>query len=344
MLFLKNDYSEGMHPKILEALVQTNEKQQIGYGDDEYSLLACDLIKKRIKREDADVYLLTGGTQTNKTALSAFMRPIEAVIATSLGHISVHEAGAIEACGHKVIEMPSIDGKMTTEMIEKAVSSHFPTHMVLPKVVYISNATEMGTIYTKNELSAIKKCCEKHNLYLYIDGARLSTALTCKDNDLTIENIAELCDVFYIGGTKNGAIIGEALVILNDALKENISFYIKQNGALLAKGRLLGLQFTELFKDDLFLEISKHTNEMAEILVNGLEKLEFKFISKPQTNLIFIALPYEIHKELQKYCYYEAENPYDEKHIEARFVTSFATPKKDAEKFLEILAEIKNKQ
>lgn len=340
MIFLRNDYSNGMHQKIIDALIMTNGEEQIGYGDDTHSKNACELIKNRIGKPDADVYLLVGGTQTNKIALSAFMRPIEAVISTSLGHIAVHETGAIEASGHKVIEMPSVDGKMTVDMIEKALTAHLPVHMVLPRVVYISNATEMGTIYTKSELTAISEFCKKHDLYLYIDGARLSTALVCDDNDLTIEEIASLCDAFYIGGTKNGAMMGEALVILNENLKKDIGFYIKQNGALLAKGRFLGIQFETLFKDDLFLELAKNTNEMAKLLIKGLEDLNYKFIAKPQTNLVFVALPNEIHEKLQNYCHYEVENAYDENHVEARFVTSWTTHDWDIKEFFDILATL----
>ena len=212
--------------------------------------------------------------------------------------------------------------------------------MVIPKVVYISNATELGTVYTKSELTEISEICKENNLYLYLDGARLSNALTSEKGDLTVEEIANLCDAFYIGGTKNGAMIGEALVICNENLKTYMRYYIKQNGALLAKGRFLGIQFEELMKDDLFLTISKHTNEMARLLTDGFRDLRYKFVAEPESNLIFVILPNEIDAKLSKYCHYEVETAYDENNVEARFVTSWATPKSDVDKFLEILKDL----
>ncbi|NMA49897.1 MAG: aminotransferase class I/II-fold pyridoxal phosphate-dependent enzyme, partial [Tissierellia bacterium] len=230
MLYFMNDYSEGAHPRIIEALTKTNMEQHVGYGLDDYCENAKDLIKKRIGQLDVDVHLLVAGTQTNIIAISSFLRPYEAVISTELGHISVHETGAIEATGHKIIEMPSADGLLKPEDIDKACNSHVDEHMVLPRLVYISDATEMGSIYTKAQLEAIRKKCDERGLYLYLDGARLATALTCDDNDLTIKDIAELTDAFYIGGTKNGMLFGEALVIINTKLKPYMRHAIKQRG------------------------------------------------------------------------------------------------------------------
>ncbi len=343
MIFLKNDYSEGMHPKVLDAIIASNEEQHIGYGCDTHSINACDLIRKRINKPDADVHLLVGGTQTNLIAISAFLRPFEAVIATNTAHISVHETGAIEASGHKVIEVPSTDGKITVEMIRQAVMTHTDEHMVKPKLVYISNATELGTVYSKSELISISKFCKDNNLFFYIDGARISTALTCDINDITLEEFADLCDAFYIGGTKNGAMFGEALIIINDKLKSYMRFFIKQKGGLLAKGRFLGIQFTTLINNDLFLEIARHTNNMGKLLADGLRKLKFEFLATPQTNMIFILLPKIIHKELSQFCHYETEYTTNEDYIIARFVTSFATPKEDIKSFLNIIEEIKEK-
>lgn len=336
-----NDYSEGAHPKVLDALVKSNMDQHVGYGMDDITAEAATRIKKRIGKPDADVHFLVTGTQTNTIAIAHFLRPYEAVIATDLGHISVHETGAIEATGHKIIEMESKDGLFTTEMIEKAILKHADEHWVLPKLVYISNATETGTIYTKAMLEDIRKACDKYGLYLYLDGARLANALTCADNDMTIEDVANLTDAFTVGGTKNGILFGEALVITNDKLKDHMRFSIKQRGALLAKGRLLGVQFRALFEDDLYFEIAKHTNEMATILKEGILELGYELVTKPSTNLIFTILPNEIHNALSKLCYYEAEHPYDENNMEARFVTSWATPKEDVLELLKILKALK---
>lgn len=341
MLYFMNDYSEGAHEKVLDALITTNREQHVGYGVDDISSEAIMLIKKRINRPDADVHLLVTGTQTNTIAIAHFLRPYEAVIATDLGHISVHETGAIEATGHKIIEMETKDGLITPQMIEAAILKHADEHWVLPKLVYLSNATETGTIYTKSMLENIRQACDKYGLYLYLDGARLANALTCADNDMTLEDIANLTDAFSIGGTKNGILFGEALVVTNGRLKENMRFSIKQRGALLAKGRLLGVQFKALFEDDLYFEMAKHTNEMAAILKKGILELGYKLVTNASTNLIFTILPNPVHAKLSKVCYYEAEHPYDENNMEARFVTSWATPKEDVLELLRLLEELK---
>lgn len=341
MLYFMNDYSEGAHEKVLNALIKANMEQHVGYGMDEITSEAKLLIKKRINRLDADVHLTVAGTQTNTIAIAHFLRPYEAVIATDLGHISVHETGAIEATGHKIIEMASKDGILTPQMIEAAVLKHADEHWVLPRLVYISNATEMGTIYTKAMLEALRKTCDQYGLYLYLDGARLANALTCADNDMTIEDIANLTDAFTIGGTKNGILFGEALVITHTHLKDHMRFSIKQRGALLAKGRLLGVQFKALFEDDLYFEIAKHTNEMASLLKNGILELGYTLVASPSTNLIFVVLPNSVHDKLKVFCHYEAEHPYDENSMEARFVTSWATPKEDVLELLKLLKELK---
>ena len=341
MLYFMNDYSEGAHEKVLNALVKTNMEQHVGYGVDDITYEAAQLIKKRINKPDADVHFLVTGTQTNTIAIAHFLRPYEAVIATELGHISVHETGAIEATGHKIIEMESRDGILTAEMIDAAILKHADEHWVLPKLVYLSNATETGTIYTKSMLEDIRKTCDKYGLYLYLDGARLANALTCEDNDMTIEDIADITDAFSIGGTKNGILFGEALVITNSQLKGNMRFSIKQRGALLAKGRLLGVQFRTLFEDDLYFELAKHTNEMAAILKKGILELGYELVTNTSTNIIFTVLPNNVHSKLSKLCYYEAEHPFDENNMEARFVTSWATPKEDVLELLRLLKELK---
>ena len=341
MLFFMNDYSEGAHAKVLEALVKTNMEQHVGYGVDEITAEAAALIKKRIGQPEAEVHFLVTGTQTNTIAIAHFLRPYEAVVATDLGHISVHETGAIEATGHKVIEMATRDGLLTPQMIEEAVAKHADEHWVLPRLVYISNATETGTIYTKAMLTDLRTTCDKYGMYLYLDGARLANALTCADNDLTIEEVATLTDAFTIGGTKNGILFGEALIVTNRRLQECMRFSIKQRGGLLAKGRLLGVQFKALFEDDLYFAIARHTNAMAAILKNGILELGYQLVTNPSTNLIFTILPNPVHAELSKVCYYEAEHPYDADNMEARFVTSWATPEEDVTQLLRLLKDLK---
>lgn len=247
-----NDYSEGAHPRILEALMNTNLTQHTGYGMDEHCQKAAELICRECShiasgadshptiRTDLDIHFLVGGTQTNRIVIDAALRPYQAVIAVSTGHINVHETGAVEASGHKVIAVPGENGKLTASAVEKVLSAHRDEHMVQPKMVYISNTTELGTQYTKKELEELSRLCRLKGLYLFLDGARLGSALTSPINDLTMADLADLTDAFYIGGTKNGALFGEALVIRNDSIKKDFRYMIKQNGAMLAKGWLLG--------------------------------------------------------------------------------------------------------
>lgn len=340
MYSFKNDYSEGAHINILNALVETNLEQTLGYSEDSYTERAVELIKQKVQCEKAAVHILPGGTQTNLTAISAFLRPYEAAIAVHTGHIYVHETGAIEATGHKVIAMPSEDGKMTTKLIEEALEIHTDEHMVKPKLVYISNSTEIGTIYKKAELEALYNCCQNHKLLLYIDGARLGSALCAEENDMTLADLAKYSDAFYIGGTKNGALMGEALVIVNEALQEDFRFNIKQRGALLAKGRLLGIQFVELFKEDLFFEVATHANQMAQKLQRGIESLGYSFMIQSPTNQIFPIFSNEIIAELSKKYDYTVWEKYDEDHTILRLVTCWATKEEAVDAFLEDLAKL----
>ena len=268
MILFSKDYSEGCHENILKALNQTNYVQTDGYGTDEYCEEAKSLIKEACSSPNADIHFLVGGTQTNFTVIASALKPYQGVISAVSGHINVHETGAVEATGHKVIPLPSDDGKITAQQVEECFLKHCNSdsaeHEVQPKMVYISNSTELGTIYTKSELTELSEVCGKYGLYLFLDGARLGYALTCKENDLDLQTIAKLCDVFYIGGTKVGALFGEAVVITNDNLKSDFRYMIKRGGGMLAKGRLLGIQFKELFTDNLYFEISKHAIEMAE--------------------------------------------------------------------------------
>lgn len=263
MLNFKNDYSEGACSEVLEALVKTNYEQTVGYGEDEYCEEARNLIKENINYSNADIYFLVGGTQANTTVISHSLKPYEAGIACKTGHISIHETGAIEATGHKIIEVDGIDGKLTPDLILNELRKHEDHHMVKPKMVYISNTTEIGTVYTKSELENISKVCKDNNLYLYLDGARLASALTSEKCDINLEDYPKYCDVFYIGGTKCGLLFGEAVVIINDEIKKEFQFSVKQKGGLFAKGRLLGVQFATLFKNDLYYRIGVHSNKMA---------------------------------------------------------------------------------
>ncbi len=340
MIFLKCDYGEGAHPRIWEALMKTNMEQCVGYSQDPHSRHAAELIKARIGRPDADIHFLVGGTQTNFTTICSVLRPHEAVISPGRGHICMHETGSVESRGHKVIHLPSVDSKIRAEQIDECVEFHADEHFVKPKLVYISQPTELGAMYTKAELLAIREKCDKHGLYLYIDGARLAVGLTCEACDTSLEDIANIADAFYIGGTKIGMLFGEAVVLLNDDFKKDFRFIIKQNGGMLAKGWLLGAQFEEMFKDDLYFELGKHANEVAKVLRDGLTELGVRFSSNSPTNQLFMIIPNEKIPEMDKYFIYEDEGKYDEGHRNVRFCTSWATPMEDAYKAIEIMKEI----
>ncbi|MCM3215850.1 low specificity L-threonine aldolase [Niallia taxi] len=334
MYSFKNDYSEGAHPKILQGLIETNLVQEAGYGEDSFTLQAIDLIKEKMENTDVDIHLLSGGTQTNLTAISAFLRPHEAAIAPASGHIFVHETGAIEATGHKVVTIDTEDGKLTPAHIQQVLDEHTDEHMVKPKLVYISNSTEIGSIYQKSELQELKSFCANHNLLLFLDGARLGSALCADNNDLQLSDLPNLVDAFYIGGTKNGALLGEALVIVREDLKADFRYHIKQKGALLAKGRLLGIQFLELFRDDLFFELAEHANKMAGLLREGLQKENIEFLIDSPTNQIFPILPNERIQKLQKNYAFIVWSKFDAERSTIRLVTSWATKEEAVHQFL----------
>ncbi len=340
MYSFKNDYSEGAHPRILQALVETNLEQLEGYGLDRYSLEAAELIKKKIQRSDVDIHLLTGGTQTNLTALSAFLRPHEAAISASTGHINTHETGSIEATGHKIVTVNVVDGKLNPSHLQDVLNSHTDEHMVKPKLVYISNSTEIGTIYIKNELEQLRAFCDDNSLLLFMDGARLGSALCSKKNDIQISDLPKLVDAFYIGGTKNGALLGEALVICRDSLKADFRYYMKQRGAILAKGRLVGIQFLELFRDDLFFDLASHANKMADKLKAEISKANISFLTDSPSNQIFPILPNSVISELQnKYGFYIWEKV-DGDYSAIRLVTSWATKEEAVDAFIEDLKKL----
>ena len=337
MYSFKNDYSEGAHPRILNALLKTNLEQVEGYGQDCYTLKAADLLKQKINRNDIDIHFFSGGTQTNLTALSAFLRPHEAIIAANTGHILVHETGAIEATGHKIISIEVNDGKLGPQHIKAAIESHTDEHMVKPRLVYISNPTEIGSIYKKSELERLSQFCKENKLLLFVDGARLGSALCSEENDLDLTDLGTLVDAFYIGGTKNGALMGEALVICNDFLKDDFRFHMKQKGALLAKGRLLGIQFLELFEDNLYFELAKHANDMAGLLRNGISKAGYPFLTHSPSNQIFPILPNWLIETLQeKYSFY-VWSKVDTNHSAVRLVTSWATKENAVVAFIDDL-------
>ena len=274
MILFTSDYTEGAHPRIIEKLAETNMEQTVGYGEDPYCEEAREAIKKVCEAPEADVHFLVGGTQTNFTVISSILRPFQGVICADSGHINVHETGAVEATGHKVLALPSKEGKITGQQIKEYYDLHWSDesheHIVQPKMVYISHPTEVGTLYTKAELEDISTVCKECGLYLFLDGARMGYGLMAPGTDVTLPDIAKCCDVFYIGGTKVGALFGEAVVITNPCLKQDFRYCIKQKGGMLAKGRLLGVQFLELFIDVLYYEISKHAIDMAMLLIEGL--------------------------------------------------------------------------
>lgn len=325
MFSFNNDYSEGAHPRILDAMSKYNLEQNNGYGEDAHSIKAKGYIKRHIGRDDVDIHFIPGGTQTNMLVISSFLRPHHCVISADTGHINVHETGAVEATGHKVVTIPHIDGKITVEGIAVVQNYHSDEHMVLPRMVYLSNTTELGTVYTKDELSQISEYCKNNNLLLFLDGARIASALTSKANDLTLHDIANLVDVFYIGGTKNGALLGEALVICNDNLKEDFRYLIKHRGAMMAKGFVMGIQFEALFEDDLYFELGRHANLLAEKIGMAFNDKGYSFYAPAQTNQLFPILTNDKIERLSKKFIFSIQKRIDESHSAVRFVTSWAT-------------------
>lgn len=334
-----DDYSEGAHPRILQALQESNLQQELGYGRDQFSNKARRQILKFIGNEKSAVCFVSGGTQANLIVLAALLKPYESVIAANTAHINVHEAGAIEATGHKINVVPTTGGKLTPRLVEKVLAEHKDEHMVLPRVVFISNSTEVGTVYSKEELQALSAFCRKNRLYLYLDGARLGAALCAKNSGLLPQDLGKLVDVFYIGGTKNGALLGEAIVINNRELQPNFAWHLKQRGALLAKGRVLGIQFQELFRDNLYLDLAKQANVMAEELAAGIRKLGYKFLVESTSNQIFPILPRKVIKILEPNYGFYVWKEIDQSSSAIRLVTSWATNKENIHDFLTDLAK-----
>ena len=337
MTYFTSDYVNGAAPQVLNHLIETNSENLTGYGSDKYCEIAITKIKNACNKPNADVYFLTGGTQTNQIVISTVLKPFEGVIAADTGHVSGHEAGAIEFSGHKVLQIPHSEGKLTAILIENLIKDFYNDrnheHMVFPGMVYISLPTEYGTLYSKDELHRIYGVCQKYNIFLYIDGARLGYALASPQNDLTLCDIANLCDAFYIGGTKVGALCGEALVFTKNHFETPANFItqIKQHGALLAKGRLLGVQFDALFTDDLYFKIGEHGILMAEKLKQIFKTKGFRFYLESPTNQQFIILENSKMEELSKTIAFSFWEKYDENHTVVRFATSWSTTIKDLE-------------
>ena len=335
----RNDYSFGAHPKVLAALAETNLEGNIGYGDDPYCARAQDLIRDLCRCPQARVEFLIGGTQVNATAIAAFLRPWEGVICAESAHINGHEVGAVEATGHKLLPIRTgPDGKLTPEQIAPILERHRDVHLVKPRLVEIADATESGMVYTKAELTVLSEYCRANDLLLFLDGARLGTALASPANDLTLPDLAGLTDAFTIGGTKNGALMGEALVITNPALQPDFFRIKKQMGAVLAKGWLLGAQFEALLKDGLYFEMARHANTMAARLQAGLKSLGWQLWVDSPTNQVFAVVDDAAKARLDRLCAYEDWCPAQETgHTVIRFVTCFATAPEDVDGFLAAL-------
>lgn len=321
----RNDYSVVAHPLVLKKLLECSSEQNVGYGEDVHTLSATKMIREKIGCDDASVHFIVGGTITNLTMISHILKPYQAVISCETGHINVHETGAVEGTGHKVLTAKGKDGKLLPSEIETIVELHTDMHMVEPKLVYISNTTETGSVYTRSEIIELYKVCKKHNLYFFLDGARLASALAA--SDLTYKDLAEYFDAFYIGGTKNGAYFGEALVIINENLKSGIKYHIKNKGALLAKGFVCSMAFEVLMAGDLYLEIGKHSNDVALYLASKLEDLGFEFDSYPKSNQLFLKINKKLAESLMPEFPFEITSKVDEENLIIRLVTAFDTKK-----------------
>ena len=335
MIRFNCDYSEGAHARILAKLTATNYEQTAGYGDDPYCENAKKLIKRQLNNEDCDIYFLVGGTQVNFTVIASALRPHQCVLSADTGHINVHETGAVEATGHKIIPLPSRHAKVCADDVEKAFHEHFSSpikeHLSQPKMLYISHPTESGSLYTKDELRKLKEICRTYGAYLYLDGARLGYGLAAEGTDVTLPDLAELCDAFYIGGTKVGALFGEAVVLCHPDLRHEFRYHIKLRGALLAKGRLLGIQFETLFEDGLYFELGKHADTLAARIRDAFAQKGFPFLAPSATNQQFPILPHALCDKLAEKYEFEVWEPVDDGHSAVRFCTSWATRPEDVD-------------
>ena len=341
MIYFNSDYTAGAHPRVLERLVETNLEHTVGYGNDQYTAHAKTLIREEIGCKYAEIMFLVGGTQTNATAIDGILARHEGVLAAESGHIAVHESGAIEASGHKVLTLPHYDGKVRAEDVEHFIAEFYADetypHMVAPGMLYISQPTEYGTVYSLKELEALSDTCHKHNIPLYIDGARMGYALASEGADFTLRDIARLADVFYIGGTKLGTLFGEALVITNPALLKNLFPLVKQHGALLAKGRLLGVQFEAMFSNGLYYAIGRHAVEQALRIREAFRARGYEVVIESPTNQQFFRLPNEVIDSLREEASFDYWGARGETHSIVRFVTSWSTTAEDVDRLIELL-------
>lgn len=339
MLFFRNDYSNGAHPEILDALCKTNLELTVGYGMDAYCHQATQRIQTLCNCPDADVHYIVGGTQANKTAIGAFLRPWEAVISAESGHIQGHEAGAIEHNGHRLYLLPTQDGKLTAQQVDNICQLYMQDETAPAlRLVYISNTTEFGTVYSLSELQAMRAVCDKWGLLLYCDGARLACAMAVSDTDFA--DYAANCDAFTIGGTKNGLLFGEALVITNPALKPAFRRCMKQQGAMLAKGRLLGVQFSAVLENGLYMRLARQSVHTAELLATGLKKLQIPMLIESPSNQLFPILPHCVIQALQEQVSFEHIQQVDADHACIRFVTAWHTTEEEVNALLALLTKL----
>lgn len=338
MLYFRNDYGAGAHPAVLDALCRTNLELTPGYGADLYCQKAADTIRTLCRCPEAAVHFLTGGTQVNKTAIGAFLRPYEAAVAAGTGHICVHESGAIEQDGHQVLRLSAPDGKLTPELLRSALSAPVNEHTTIPRLAYISNTTELGTVYHEAELRGLREACNALGLLLYCDGARLGSAMDAGGTDFP--DYAAACDAFTIGGTKNGLLFGEALVIVNPALQPGFRNCMKQQGAMLAKGRLLGIQYEAVMQDGLYRKLAAHANQLAKRLASGLEALGVPLLAPAESNQVFPVLPDTAVERLRRIAEFEVERRMDESHTCIRFVTAWHTTQEEVDALLASVKEL----
>lgn len=344
MVYFNNDYSEGCHEKVLAKLAATNLEQTPGYSEDHYCREAADMIRKLCENDSLAVHFLVGGTQANLTVIAAALRSHQGALCADSGHINTHETGAVEATGHKSLPLPSKEGKITGAQVESYVRAHWADpsfeHLVQPKLVYISNPTEWGTMYTLSELEELSAVCKANGLYLFLDGARLGYGMMAEGNDITMPDLARLCDVFYVGGTKVGALFGEAVVISNPALAEDFRYIMKQQGGMLAKGRLLGVQFSALFEDNLYFEIAAHADRLADQLRAAFAENGYGFFFENTTNQLFPILPAAVRSALaEKYAFIEMNQLDDDLRV-CRFCTSWATKQENVDALCEDLRKL----
>ena len=330
MFHFESDYLEGCCPQILEALQATNLEQTLGYGEDPHCAEAARRIRYVFDCPDADVHFLVGGTQTNVTVISALLRPHQGVLCAESAHINVHETGAVEHSGHKALALPAPAGKISAAQVRDALQAHYNDfsreHMAQPGMVYISFPTELGTIYTRQELEALHAVCREWEIPLFIDGARLGYGLEASGCNVLPKDLPRLCDVFYIGGTKQGALFGEAVVFSDTRLGEDFRYFIKQNGGMLAKGRLLGIQFETLMNEGLYFKLARHADRMADRVRAAFQRKGIPFLVENTTNQVFPVLPNEILPRLEEAFGFERWQTVDENHTAVRFCTSWATP------------------